>query len=143
MYQGWIAILINEIDQKLKSLAVSVASQVDTPKCSVTLAKRPSLTLPLKKLRRALERHKGNGYDVDSKPLPILQQTTYLIDQIDGFGISVVQLQKSCHLITQLEKTALIRYIDKIMETMDGHRARAEHIANAIKNAGLNMADLS
>lgn len=135
-------VMTHQFDEAIKALAVAVSSQITTPKCVAELAKNPDYEDSLKRFKRGLERYTGIGYDIECHPSPIKQQTIYVLNQISDRSLSVIQIQKLCHLLTKSEKDSLHRYTSEILDVMSKRHEKALIIIDALKNSGVTLADL-
>lgn len=130
------------ISNDIKALAISLRTQVSMPKCVESLGKRAVLKPAIEKLEKALRFHKGEGYEMDLKAVPIERYTIHVFSAIVDGNIPVQELKAHCQILTEAEKDSILEYCQAILKHMGEYEANVATILRTIRKAGITIDDV-
>ncbi|MBM6550412.1 hypothetical protein [Marinomonas ostreistagni] len=97
----------------------------------------------LEKWHKGVARHRSGGYDLETKQLPTENTCLTILDRIQTGQLKILELQKSCNLLTELEKTTLLHFLEDVLERMQQRADAAHAILEEMAKQGIGVNDLT
>lgn len=134
---------MNDLSHLIKSLAYSLTVVPASRKCIDSLAQHHEYKNEFERLHKGIARHRSGGYDLESKQLPTESTCLTIVDRIQSNQIKIIALQKLCSLLTELEKTTLMHFLEDVLERMQQRADAAQAILEEMAKQGIDVNDLT